>query len=236
MSRIENKTLNERAYEEIKRSLMAGRFRPSDILVIRTLADTYGISTTPVREALQRLVGERQLVSLPNRSIGVPAWDVEKYLELARIRRELEGLAAELASQNMTAKQIVTLNSTLDQIDLAISEHDIASYVEHNQLFHFTIYEAANSPRLLMMIKDIWGQVGPYFLELFSNSAYEGVANAEHRLIVEGLKRKDAAAVRAHVVADISGAAEILLPRIKELSIRENKSVSSAGFFQEDRA
>jgi DNA-binding GntR family transcriptional regulator len=70
MAKIEHKTLNNRAYDEIKASLIAGQFQPGQILVLRSLADNYGISTTPVREALQRLVGERQLMMLANRSIA----------------------------------------------------------------------------------------------------------------------------------------------------------------------
>ncbi|WP_439623549.1 GntR family transcriptional regulator [Shinella sp.] len=223
MGKIENRTLNERAYDEIKRSLIAGHFRPSDVLVTRTLAEHYGISTTPVREALQRLVGERQLVLLPNRSVAVPAWDVEKYLELARIRRELEGLAAELAAANITDKKIRALEKVLLDIEKSISAKDISAYVNLNQQFHFAIYESANSPRLLQMIQDVWGQVGPYFLELFSDPVYESVANTEHVLILESLKARDGAGVRKHIVADIASAAEVLEPRIQELASKDDR-------------
>ncbi|HTN97495.1 MAG TPA: GntR family transcriptional regulator, partial [Nordella sp.] len=72
MSKIEHQTLNDRAYSEIRKGLITGRFQPGQVLVIRTLAEIYGISTTPVREALQRLVAERLLIMLPNRSIAVP--------------------------------------------------------------------------------------------------------------------------------------------------------------------
>src|SRR5215475_4976089 len=77
MPKIEHRTLNDRAYEQIKKGLISGAFRSGQTLVIRTLAETYGISTTPVREALQRLVAERHLELLPNRSIVVPLLDVD---------------------------------------------------------------------------------------------------------------------------------------------------------------
>ena len=122
MSKIEYRTLNDRAYDEIKSSLIAGQFRPGQVLVIRTLADRYGISTTPVREALQRLVGERQLVMLHNRSIAVPGWDPAKFQELFRIRCALEGLAAELAATQMTERDVETMERLTDEIALALRQ------------------------------------------------------------------------------------------------------------------
>ena len=90
MSKIEHQTLNDRAYGEIRKGLISSRFQPGQVLVIRNLAETYGISTTPVREALQRLVAERLLVLLPNRSIAVPSLSAKKFAELARIRCAIE--------------------------------------------------------------------------------------------------------------------------------------------------
>src|SRR5271163_3805682 len=91
--KIEYRTLNDRAYGELRKGLISGTFRPGQVLVIRTLAEAYGISTTPVREALQRLVAERLLEMQSNRSIAVPYLSVEKFVELVRIRTALEGLA-----------------------------------------------------------------------------------------------------------------------------------------------
>src|SRR4051794_28473842 len=86
MSKIEHSTLNDQAYTALKRGLSSGTFRPGQALVIRTVAENYGISTTPVREALQRLVAERLLVMQQNRSIVVPHLSIPKFTELYRIR------------------------------------------------------------------------------------------------------------------------------------------------------
>jgi len=222
MSKIEYRTLNDRAYDEIKSSLIAGQFRPGQVLVIRTLADRYGISTTPVREALQRLVGERQLVMLHNRSIAVPGWDPAKFQELFRIRCALEGLAAELAATQMTERDVETMERLTDEIALALRQRQFGTYVSLNQKFHFTLYEHANSPRLLEIIQNLWGQVGSYMNELFGRPGFEEHANDEHRRIVERLRARDAAGVRTHIVADITGAAEFLLPHITELAASED--------------
>lgn len=218
MGKIEYRTLNERAYDEIKSSLIAGQFRPGQVLVIRTLADLYGISTTPVREALQRLVGERQLVMLHNRSIAVPEWDPAKFAELFRIRCALEGLAAELAATLLCPRDVEVLEHLLADIAIALRQKRFDTYVGLNQKFHFTIYEHACSPRLLEIIQNMWGQVGSYMNELFSRPGFEAHANDEHILIVKALKERNPAAAREHVVADITRAAEFLMPHVTELA------------------
>lgn len=218
MEHLQHKTLNDQAYAAIKQGLISGRFAPKQVLVLRNLAEAYGISTTPVREALQRLVGEGLLEMLPNRSIAVPDWDVAKFSELFRIRCELEGLAAELATPRITEAALSTLQALADAIDGALAEGRHKDYVALNQRFHFTIYRNAGSPRLLRIIENLWGEVGAYMNELFAYGGYGPVANKEHRAMLEGLAAGDARAVRDHLVADISVAAEAMLPRIRDLA------------------
>jgi DNA-binding GntR family transcriptional regulator len=216
MAKIEYRTLNDRAYEQIKKGLISGAFRSGQTLVIRTLAETYGISTTPVREALQRLVAERHLELLPNRSIVVPLLDVDRFVELFRIRRELEGLAGELATPHFRPQHLTRLESMLDAMDKTLAENG-GSYQALNQKFHFTIYERANSPLLMTMIQNMWSQVGPFFNELTEDDGFVSKANDQHRAIFSALMAKDAAAVRRHLSLDISVAADHLIPRLKRL-------------------
>ncbi len=214
MSKIEYKTLNDRAYDEIKKGLIAGRFSPGQPLVIRTLADTYGISATPVREALQRLVAERLLEMLPNRSIAVPGLSSEKFIELVRIRSALEGLAAELATPNFKIAHVEKLKALLQDINETVGRRDTRTYLALNQKFHFAIYEKAESPHLLRLIQDLWGQVGPFFNGLFDDEDFISHANDQHVKIVNSLSAGDRLAVREFVVRDITLAADSLLPRL----------------------
>lgn len=216
MSKIEYRTLNDRAYDSIKHSLMAAEFAAGQPLIIRTLAETYGISTTPVREALQRLVAERLLDLLPNRTIAVPELDAEKFLEILRIRCSLEGLAASLATQYVKKPQIRRLKKLMSDMESAISREDYNTYRSINQEFHFTLYDQARSPRLLEIIQDMWGQAGPYMKELFSDGRYGPIANDKHSQIIDALEKGDAALVTEHVTADITGACNIILERLTQ--------------------
>lgn len=217
MKKIEYRTLNDQAYNEIKRGLITGTFSPEQTLVIRTLAETYGISATPIRDALQRLVAERLLTMLPNRSIAVPGLSASKFTELVRIRCALEGLAGELATPNFKMAQIRRLNGLLSSLEKSIVTGNPKDYLTLNQRFHFTIYECADSPYLLQMIQDLWSQVGPFFNKLFDDQEYLVRANEQHFNIVSALKTGDAQLVRNSIVKDIEVAGESLLPRLSSL-------------------
>lgn len=215
MLKLSTETLTDRAYAALKRALTAGDFVPGHVLVIRTLAEAYGISPTPVREALQRLVAERMLVLQGNRSIIVPFLSGSRFAELTRIRCALEGMAAERAATRMTRSQLSELQQIVLQIEDAIAKRDINAYVHLNRAFHFGIYEAADSPILLSMIEDIWCQVGPFFTHLFDDSAYVPKANDLHFVILDLLAKKDAEGVRDSVRIDLNTAALTLTPQLE---------------------
>ncbi len=213
MQKIEHRTLTELAYDEITQGMVSGRFLPGQVLIIRALADSYGISATPIREALQRLVAEHRLDVLPNRSIAVPKISKEKYLELLRIRCALEGLAAELATPNIDAASLEELGRMLDELEASVRENSSEGYVTLNQKFHFHIYEKANSPHLLKMIQDLWSRVGPLFNELFADPDFVNHANDEHRRIYAALEKGDPAEVYDCLVRDIHVSASSLHAR-----------------------
>jgi DNA-binding GntR family transcriptional regulator len=212
--KLSHETLTDRAYAALKKALTAGDFPPGHALVIRTLAEAYGISPTPVREALQRLVAERMLVLQSNRSIVVPILSGSRFVELTRIRCALEGMAAERAATRMAPAQLDELRKIVATIEGAIEQRDIHAYVHLNRAFHFGIYECAESPILLSMIEDLWCQVGPFFTHLFDDVAYVPKANDLHFVILDLLAKKDSEGVKESVCIDINAAALTLAPHL----------------------
>lgn len=214
MAKIEHQPLSDRAYQEIRKGLTTGHFAPMQPLVIRTLAQNYGISATPIREALQRLVAERLLEVLPNRSIVVPLTTRKRFRELFPIRGALEGLATELAVPHFTAEDKARLRKLFDRIAETTRSYDSQTYLKLNREFHFAIYEKAANPELLRLIQDMWLKVGPVFTGLFNDDHYRLHANDEHQHILEAIMRDDAATARRAMEQDLYLAAESLLPHL----------------------
>jgi DNA-binding GntR family transcriptional regulator len=223
--KLEHQRLNDRTYTSLKGSLISGVFQPGQALVIRTVAEGYGISPTPVREALQRLVAERLLTMKSNRSIIVPPLSVDKFSELCRIRCALEGLAGELAVEHLRVADLTRLRKTMELMDESITRWDSANYRKMNEKFHFLIYEKAKSPRLFEMIQNLWCQVGPFMYGLFEKGAYGPHANDYHRQILRALEKKDGTQVREKIAADITAAANALIPQLESLVVQEHDTI-----------
>jgi len=217
MLKLEHLTLNDRAYTTIKQGLISGKFAPGEVLVIRKLAEMYGISTTPIREALQRLVAERVLEIAPNRSIFVPLLTASTFEELTSIRVAMEGVAGERATRHMTDSALVEVKALYNSMGRAVAARNGSLYLALNEAFHFAIYTQANAPLLLNMVRDLWVRVGPYLSLLMESAAYVPRSNDVHQKIVEALERRDSAAVRASIEEDITSAAAVLGERLEEV-------------------
>ena len=102
------------AYDMILGAIDVGEFRPGDRLVESDLADRFGVSRTPIREALQRLETQ-SLLSRDGRSLIVASLDHSQMAELYAVRTELEGLAARLAARHAADEEIRVLNEMVEE-------------------------------------------------------------------------------------------------------------------------
>lgn len=217
MLKLEHLTLNDRAYSKIKQGLISGKFAPGEPLIIRKLAETYGISTTPIREALQRLVAERGLEMAQNRSIVVPLLTLATFEELTTIRVANEGVAAEIAARKFSGEALAETRGLLKSMERAISAGDGRLYITLNESFHFAIYSQANTPILFNIVRDLWVRVGPYLSFLLEADSYVPQANDAHLKIFEALERRDGVAARVFVEQDITRAATVLRGKLEAL-------------------
>ncbi len=152
-------TLQEQLYDRLRSALAGGAFQPGESVTIRALAEQFDTSTMPVREALRRLVSESSLEMLPNRTVRVPPLSSARLVELCRIRRALESLAAELAAEHLTDPEVLSLEGYCRVMSGAIGAGEPSRYLAAHRSFHFLIYGAAQSPLLLSMIENTWVQL-----------------------------------------------------------------------------
>lgn len=204
LGRVERDTVQERVYVALRDKLMRGGFAPGQGLKIAELAEAFGTSAMPIREALNRLTAERALQSMPNRTMRVPTLSREQLQDLKETRFAVEGLAVTRAAQNMTRETL----AKLEEIIRAQSELDAGHFseaaAEQNRLFHFTIYRQSGSSVLLPIIESLWLQFGPYLryaTERFDGG--DGQSTQYHAAIVKALAAGDAGAARAALEDDI---------------------------------
>ncbi len=202
-------TLQERVYSQVAGLILDGGIAPGQLVTIQSLANSFGVSTMPVREALKRLTAANALTVVSGRSMGIPPLNLERLTDLRNVRLELEGVAVAWAARAADSKTFALLEEDLDRMDQAIAAGDARAFLQANRSFHFIAYRASRSPALVSLIEILWLQISPYF-NLLRGSGNYVAANANHRLVAEAIRHGDATAARAAMAADINGAYDVL--------------------------
>ncbi|HLH48266.1 MAG TPA: GntR family transcriptional regulator, partial [Roseiarcus sp.] len=107
-------TLQERAYRRICDLILDGEIAPGQVVTIQSLAEAFGVSAMPVREALKRLAASGALSLVTGRSIGVPRLSLDRLADLRRVRLAVEGLASEWAAELMEPDDLARLGEHYD--------------------------------------------------------------------------------------------------------------------------
>lgn len=192
----------ELIYERLRRDIATGALGPGP-LRLRPLAERFGTSQIPVREALRRLQAEGLVTFDDNRAITVNRISREEVDEIFAIRSELEGLALRRAASKAVGNEALfaQLEGLMDRMDDEASNPD--AWRTTNEEFHTTIYAAAALPRLLTIIRTLWVAVEPYLRMYVTAKRNLLEAQEQHRTIVAYLragKATDAEAVlREHL-------------------------------------
>jgi DNA-binding GntR family transcriptional regulator len=176
------------AYSLILEAIDIGVFKPGDRLVESDLADRFGVSRTPIREALQRLETQN-LLARDGRSLIVASLSHNQMSELYVVRSELEGLAARLAAQHASAEEILVLREMVEA-DRKLTD-DPAALSRANRRFHKQIHLASHNRFLVRQLDLVHRSMA---LMATTSLAAEGrgeVAMEEHHSIVEAIAKGD---------------------------------------------
>jgi DNA-binding GntR family transcriptional regulator len=195
-------TLQQRVYHALGRGLMGGMFVPGEAVSLRTLAARLGTSAMPVREAVGRLIAERALVMLPNRSVIVPRMSRARFIELSRTRQKLEGMLAEMACGNASKPDIEALARINDGLRQSVNGDDPRGAMTGNMVFHFALYEFAGSRVALPVVEALWRQAGP-FVALSAKLPNIRWTLRHHVRLLAALRAGDAKAARQAIEDDI---------------------------------
>ena len=184
-------SLQEIAYQRIREALQRGAFQPGESLPTRTLAKAFGISTTPVREALARLVAQNVLsVDSVNGTPFVPVITRELLIEIYELRSVLEGLGAEHAAENITEDELQQLEVLWGKLTMKGLDREQQHALTEE--FQYAVYRAARRPVLLDLIQSVWMRSG-LVLNLLSKSRPKGFSVENHReKLFAALKRHNA--------------------------------------------
>ncbi len=196
------------AYELILEAIDVGVYRPGDRLVESELAERFGVSRTPIREALQRLETQ-SLLTRDGRSLIVASLDHSQLAELYVVRAELEGLAARLAARHAAPEEVKVLQDMVAEDRALLNDPDALSRA--NRRFHKQIHLASHNRFLVQQLDLVHRSMALLATTTLAAEGRGEDALAEHGEIVDAIERHDGDAAYAALKRHISKAFETRL-------------------------
>jgi DNA-binding GntR family transcriptional regulator len=194
---------HERLYRSLRQQVMHGEIAPGQAMTLRGLGRVYGVSMTPVREALRRLVAEGALTLSASGRVATPELSNERIEELASLRALIEPELASRALPRVHLALIERLQTINGANAEAVAKQDPVAYIRTNLEFHRTLYLRAQSPAMLAIAETIWLQLGPTMRAVYARLR-RTEAPQTHRMILAALRAGDEPALRLAVRTDVT--------------------------------
>lgn len=188
---IEYKPLTQSVFERLLRDILHGKLKVGDQLRQEEITARFGVSRTPVREAIQRLQAEGLVTSAPRRTPVVAPVPFRRIREIYDIRARLEAFATELAVGRLTEKQFQRLRELLREMEILDPRADLERILDRNREFHYIIYSAAENETLVAMINQLWRDILRLRSQYLLTAHGHLDSTREHRLILDALEAGD---------------------------------------------
>lgn len=194
---------HERVYRVLRQQVMHGELAPGHHLTLRGIGAAFGVSMTPAREAVRRLVAEGALMLSSSGRISTPELTPERIEELAAIRALLEPEMAARALPRAHFALIDRLAAINAANAEAVLKQDAVAYVRTNLEFHRTLYLRAQTPAMLALCETVWLQLGPTMRSVYQRLRRRDPPH-HHRIILAALRAGDEPGLRLAVRTDVT--------------------------------
>jgi DNA-binding GntR family transcriptional regulator len=208
-------TAQEAVLVALRQAIVSGELKPGEQVRQEALAERFGVSRVPLREALKILEGEGSVAYVPRRGYFVAELSLGDLLEVYRIRELLEAEAVRVGLSRLTGADLVELDDAVGACERAGRQGDLAAMTAANRRLHFVLYRAAGMARLERQIRILWDATDVYRSVYYASAGNRAVVEAEHRAILAAVRARDVEAAialldqhRAHAVAHLRGLLE----------------------------
>lgn len=189
-----NTRTSDRIRESLEDRIVQGEFQRGERLDEVRLATSFGVSRTPMREALQMLAGSGLVELIARRGAFVRLPDIVELVEMFEVMAELESLCGRLAAKRMSPGELAELSVAARACERSLERRDSDDYYRDNELFHQLIYKASGNSFLAAETVKLHKRLSPFRRMQLRTSGRMAQSMAEHTAILEALKNGDSQA------------------------------------------
>ena len=180
----------------LRQAILKGELAPGERLMEIQLAEKLGVSRTPIREAIRKLELEGLVLMIPRKGAEVAKISEKSLRDVLAVRRSLEELAIELASERMEAEDLRRLEQCQENFCRAIRSGSPMEMAESDEAFHDVIYQSTGNEKLVQMLNNLREQMYRYRLEYIKDADKRQVLMVEHEHILSALQVRNLAEAR----------------------------------------
>lgn len=218
-------TRSERIREALTRDIIAGARLPGSALDEARLAEAFGVSRTPVREALRMLASSGLVAFRPHSGAEVARLSAEQMDDLFRLMTDLEALCAGYCAMQMPPAARHHLEVHHRAMAELVRDGDVQSYADANDRFHNLIYHGAGNDYLAELTLATRQRVRPYRRAQFETLGRLAASHREHGLIVQAIAQGDQSGARQAMSQHLLGVRDALagLPQLTAEAARQTR-------------
>jgi DNA-binding GntR family transcriptional regulator len=221
-SGMRHRTMAEYALEQLREAIILGELAAGTPLRLDELARSLGMSISPIREAVRQLEALGLAKHVPHQGARVLEFDVTELQDLFEVRLALESLAVRRAAERFTDGDATAARTCLERFDAASAAGDVRGTLRAHTEFHFTLYEASDSPWLVALIRPAWHRSERFRPALLATPSEP---QTKHRAC-------DARLLSACAAHDSEGAAQALHDHLELASVIFETELGGRGIFE----
>ena len=188
---LNNAPLSNSLLGKLQKDILTGKLKPGDKLTEQELCKAYGVSRTPVREALRQLEADGLVENILNRGAFVVGMSEQDYEDMFELRKAYEVQAVKWAIERITEEEMDRLEETFEFMEFYTLRNDIDKMLTINSGFHQVIYEASHNRMLKKLLSSYKNYLKYKGIESAYDDDYLTTVLEEHRAIFKAFKDKD---------------------------------------------
>ena len=207
--------LRDVVFKTLRQAILKGELEPGERLMEIQLAERLGVSRTPIREAIRKLVLEGLVLMIPRRGAEVAEITEKSMRDVLEVRRALEVLAVSLSCDRISGEQIEALKEAAEEFDRSLTSDDVTRTAEADVHFHDIIYRSTDNQRLIQLLSNLGEQMYRYRVEYLKHREFHPQISREHKELISYLEAGQKGQAEEKIAVHIDKQAQAVLETIR---------------------